>query len=51
VYRSTMLGGAHLVVFLFFDIFLFDFMRNTDIELFSIFVVLTRVMYTIHSWD
>jgi hypothetical protein len=34
VYRSTMLGGAHLVVFLFFDIFLFDFMRNTDIELF-----------------
>lgn len=40
-----MLGSTDFVVVLFFDILLFDFMRNTDIEPFSIFVVLTRVMY------
>lgn len=41
-----MLGGTDFVVVLFFDILLFDFMHNTDIEPFSIFVVLmARVMY------
>lgn len=28
------LGDAHFVVLLFFDILLFGFMRNADIELF-----------------
>lgn len=42
-------GGAHFVLLSFFDILLFDFMRNMDIESFSIFVVLTRVMYAIRS--
>lgn len=30
----SILGIVYLVVVLFFDILLFDFMRNTDIEVF-----------------